>query len=458
MARLFPWCMFELFVLSYCQTERLQGRPLDIKREPPKKRGKYILIGVGVAVLGVTTVALGNLEQRAPSVDRATLWIDSVHRGTLTRQVRAPGTLTPEHIRYVVAVTSGRVEAYPSAQASPSTPATMILELSNPDVQLEMLNAQSSRHERRAELRDAANLARIAAARSRKARLRTRARCTATRSVNTRRSRRSPRRSSRRPTGSRAHDGRVWTQPRSALPREEQRLKVNSEAIDQQLRLARANIDRLNAILRVPAGSRRVHECARRARAASCFRSATGQQELQLGQWVLAGQTLATVAQPGKLKAVLRVPETQAKDVALGQKVDIDTRAGGGGANTGIVKGHVSRVDPTSVNGTVTVEVLFDGTTPAGARADLSVDGVIEIERLDNVLLRTAAGVWSGREHRWPVQARSGRQDGEPREREARSQLGQHDRDRQRSATERQGHRVRHVAVGQRRESPTPMT
>jgi len=111
----------------------------------------------------------------------------------------------------------------------------------------------------------------------------------------------------------------------------------------------------------------------------------TGQQELQLGQWILAGQTLATVAQPGKLKAVLRVPETQAKDVALGQKVDIDTRAGGGG-NSGVVKGHVSRVDPTSVNGTVTVEVLFDQATPNTARADLSVDGVIEIERLDNVL------------------------------------------------------------------------
>ena len=82
---------------------------MDIKREPPKKRGKYILIGVGVAVLGITTFMLSNLEARAPSVDRATLWIDSVQRGTMTRQVRAPGTLTPEHIRYVVAVTSGRV-------------------------------------------------------------------------------------------------------------------------------------------------------------------------------------------------------------------------------------------------------------------------------------------------------------------------------------------------------------
>ncbi len=165
---------------------------------------------------------------------------------------------------------------------------------------------------------------------------------------------------------------------------EQQRLKVNTEAIESQLRLARENIDRLNAILKfqmdrvasmkVPAGD-----------SGQLLSLGNGQTELQLGQWILAGQTLATVAQPGKLKAVLRVPETQAKDVALGQKVDIDTRAGGG-ANTGVVKGHVSRVDPTSVNGTVTVEVLFDGPLPPGARADLSVDGVIEIERLDNVL------------------------------------------------------------------------
>ncbi|HEX5074798.1 MAG TPA: HlyD family efflux transporter periplasmic adaptor subunit, partial [Gemmatimonadaceae bacterium] len=165
----------------------------------------------------------------------------------------------------------------------------------------------------------------------------------------------------------------------------EQQLKVQTDAISEQLRLARANIDRLTDILRfqqervasmkVPAGE-----------AGQLLSLGNGQQELQLGQWVLAGQTLATVAQPGKLKAILRVPETQAKDVALGQKVDIDTRAGGGGGNSGVVKGHVSRVDPAAVNGTVTVEVLFDEEAPKGVRADLSVDGVIEIERLDNVL------------------------------------------------------------------------
>jgi len=356
---------------------------LDIKREPTKKRGKYFLIGGGVVVLGVTTVMLGNLEARAPSVDRATLWIDSVQRGTMVRQVRAPGTLTPEHIRYVVAVTSGRVEALPIRPGVTVEPSTILLELSNPDVQLEMLNAQSSvtnaeqqyvtlktnlESQRLAQEATVANMRTLYG--------------NAKRDFTTFQALDEKKLASAQEVA-RAKDVMEETQNRLRI--EEQRLKVTSESIDQQLKLARANIDRLNAILkfqvervssmRVPAGE-----------SGQLLSLGNGQQELQFGQWVLAGQTLATVAQPGKLKAVLRVPETQAKDVAIGQKVDIDTRAGGGGANSGIVKGHGSRVDPTSVNGTVTVEVLFDQEALPGMRADLSVDGVIEIERLTNVL------------------------------------------------------------------------
>ena len=355
---------------------------MDIKREPPKKRGKYIMIGVGVAVLGVTTVALGNLEQRAPSVDRATLWIDSVTRGTMTRQVRAPGTLTPEHIRYVVAVTSGRVEALPIRPGVTVMPSSILLELSNPDVQLEMLNAQSAvtnAEQNYVTLKTSLESQRLAQE-SAVANART-AYANAKRQFETFKALDEKKLASAQEV---AQSKDVMDQTEKVYAAEQQRLKVNTEAIESQLRLARENIDRLNAILKfqmdrvasmkVPAGD-----------SGQLLSLGTGQQELQLGQWILAGQTLATVAQPGKLKAVLRVPETQAKDVALGQKVDIDTRAGGG-ANTGVVKGHVSRVDPTSVNGTVTVEVLFDQPTPASARADLSVDGVIEIERLDNVL------------------------------------------------------------------------
>jgi HlyD family secretion protein len=356
---------------------------MDIKREPPKKRGKYIMIGVGVAVLAITTVALGNLEQRAPSVDRATLWIDSVQRGTMTRQVRAPGTLTPEHIRYVVAVTSGRVEVLPVRPGVTVTPSTLLLELSNPDVQLEMLNAQSAltnAQQNYVTLQTSLESQRLGQE-SAVANART-AYSNAKRDFETFKALDEKKLASAQEV---ARTKDVMDQTEKVYASEQQRLKVNTEAIDQQLKLARENIQRLNAIvkfqlervasMKVPAGE-----------AGQLLSLGNGQQELQLGQWVLAGQTLATVAQPGKLKAVLRVPETQAKDVSLGQKVDIDTRAGGGGGNSGVVKGHVSRVDPTAINGTVTVEVLFDEDAPKGARADLSVDGVIEIERLDNVL------------------------------------------------------------------------
>jgi len=356
---------------------------MDIKREPPKKRGKYIMIGAGVIVLAVTTVMLGNLEARPPSVDRATLWIDSVQRGTFTRQVRAPGTLTPERIRYVVAVTSGRVEALPVRPGVTVTPSTQILELSNPDVQLEMLNAQSAvtnAEQNYVTLKTSLESQRLGQE-SAVANART-AYANAKRDNETFQALAAKNLASTQEVA-RAKD--VADQTQKQLVAEEARLKVSSDAIEQQLRLARENIQRLNAILRFQ--QERVASMKVLAGDSGQLLSlGTGQQELQLGQWILAGQTLATVAQPGKLKAVLRVPETQAKDVALNQRVDIDTRAGGGGANSGIIKGHVSRVDPTSVNGTVTVEVLFDQQAPPNARADLSVDGVIEIERLDNVM------------------------------------------------------------------------
>jgi HlyD family secretion protein len=356
---------------------------MDIKREPPKKRGKYIMIGVGVAVLGITTVALGNLEQRAPSVDRATLWIDSVQRGTFTRQVRAPGTLTPERIRYVVAVTSGRVEGLPVRPGVTVTPETVILELSNPDVQLELLNAQSAvtnAQQSYVTLQTSLESQRLQQE-SGVANART-AYGNAKRDYDTFKALEVKKLASDHEV---ARSKELLDETTKRLAAEEKRLKVNTDAIEEQLKLSRANIDRLNAILRFQqerVASMRVLA----GESGQLLSLGTGQQELQLGQYVLAGNTLATVAQPGKLKAVLRVPETQAKDVALGQKVDIDTRAGGGGNNSGIVKGHVSRVDPTSVNGTVTVEVLFDEPTPPTARADLSVDGVIEIERLEDVM------------------------------------------------------------------------
>ena len=115
---------------------------MDIKREAPKKTKRNVLIAVGVVALTATTLALSNLEARPPSVSRSELWVDSVQRGTMVRQVRAPGTLVPENIRYVAAVTAGRVEARPLRPGSRVTATTILLELSNPEVQLQALEAQ----------------------------------------------------------------------------------------------------------------------------------------------------------------------------------------------------------------------------------------------------------------------------------------------------------------------------
>jgi RND family efflux transporter MFP subunit len=144
-------------------------------------------------------------------------------------------------------------------------------------------------------------------------------------------------------------------------------------AMARQIALQRSEVERARAIAEF-----------QRARVASMSVRAPEDGVLQtlpleLGQWVVPGQVLATVAQPGRLKAVLRVPETQARDIVVGQPVDVDTR-------NGIAKGHVMRVDPSVQNGTVTVEVSLDGELPRGARPDLSVDGTIEIERLPDVL------------------------------------------------------------------------
>jgi hypothetical protein len=163
------------------------------------------------------------------------------------------------------------------------------------------------------------------------------------------------------------------TELATRLDVETRRLDLLTNAMGEQLEKARANVERLRAIARFQAD-----------RVAS-MRVLAGEDGVlqslnwELGQWVNPGQELARVAQPGKLKAVLRVPETQVKDVALGQKATIDTR-------NGLIAGRVMRIDPVSQNATVTVEVALEGALPQGARTDLSVDGVIELERLTDVL------------------------------------------------------------------------
>ncbi len=344
---------------------------VDIKREPPKKTKRNIMIGAAIAAVALITVFLSQLEARPPSVNRAELWVDSVVRSDMLREVRAPGTLVPERIRYVVAVTSGRVEAKPLTAGVTVKPSTMILELSNPDVQLEYLNAQravADAEQALVNLQTSLETG-VLTQQSQVAQTRT-LRAQALREADVFAALDKRGLSSANEV---ARAKELASELEARIKIEEQRLSVMQTAAVEQVRLAKTNLDRLRAIERFQ--RERVGSMKVMAGEDGVLQTLNG----ELGQWVLAGTVLATVAQPGRLKAVLRVPETLAPDVVLGQLTSIDTR-------NGIVSGRVMRVDPTALNGTVTVEVALEGALPRGARSDVSVDGTIQVERLQNVL------------------------------------------------------------------------
>ncbi len=344
---------------------------MDVKREPPKKTKRNVMIAGGVIALVVTTVALSNLEARPQGAARAEMWIDSVVRGEMVRQVRAPGTLVPEQMRYVAAVTAGRVEERPLRPGSPVTKNTVILVLSNPEVQLEALEAQ--RNLTQAE-QDFVTLKTTLESN----RLNQQGQVAQVRSLKAQAEREAAvmegldaKGLSSRNEVQRAKDAATELQVRLTV--EEKRLALLDGALGEQLEKARANVERLRAIARFQ------NERVASMRVLAGEDGVLQSLNWELGQWVNPGEELARVAQPGKLKAVLRVPETQVKDVVLGQRATIDTR-------NGFINGRVMRVDPMSTNATVTVEVALEGELPQGARTDLSVDGVIELERLTDVL------------------------------------------------------------------------
>lgn len=329
------------------------------------------MIAGGVIALVVTTVALSNLEARPQGAARAEMWIDSVVRGEMVRQVRAPGTLVPEQMRYVAAVTAGRVEERPLRPGSPVTKNTVILVLSNPEVQLEALQAQ--RNLTQAE-QDFVTLRTTLESN----RLNQQGQVAQVRSLKAQADREAAVMEGLDAKGlsspnevQRAKDAAAELQVRLTV--EEKRLELLDGALGEQLEKARANVERLRAIARFQ------NERVASMRVLAGEDGVLQSLNWELGQWVNPGEELARVAQPGKLKAVLRVPETQVKDVVLGQRAQIDTR-------NGIINGRVMRVDPVSQNATVTVEVALEGELPQGARTDLSVDGVIELERLTDVL------------------------------------------------------------------------
>jgi multidrug resistance efflux pump len=344
---------------------------VDIARQPVKNRRRFLYIGAAIAAVVITTVGLSRLKPAAPTVEAGTIWTDTVRKGQMVREVRGPGTLVPEQIRWISAVTPGRVDrvlVQPGATVSDST---LLLELSNPDVQIQSLQAQRELTAAQAEL--------VTLKTNLETQRLNQAGVVATTRADYRDAIRQANADSElvaKNLISTAEAGRTRDKAEEMTARlgiEEKRLAIMSDNLQSQLDVQQAQVDRLKAIAEFQ--RRQVESMVVRAGA----RGVLQELPMQVGQWAISGATLAKVVQPERLKAVLRIPETQAPDVAIGQTAAIDTR-------NGIVSGRVVRMDPASQNGTVTVDVTLDGALPKGARPDLSVDGTIEIERLPNVL------------------------------------------------------------------------
>jgi HlyD family secretion protein len=347
---------------------------MDVPRQgvAAKKRKRRILIISASAVgLLLATFALSRLKPAAPSVERSSVWIDTVKRGPMVRQVRGLGTLVPEDIRWIPANTEGSCEKILIWPGTKVESGDVILELTSPELEQSAKDAQLQAKAAEAEL------ATMRATLQREL-LDQESKTTAAHSAY------EQAKMERQTNDQLAKNGLVAElvyktskikeeecakgdeieQKRWAFSRDsiEPQLASKQAAVDQANQLAKLKLDQVEA-LHVKAGMAGVLQ----------------QLPVQIGQRVKVGDNLARVADPSKLKAQVKIAETQAKDIQPNQQAVIDTR-------NGVVKGHVKRVDPAVEQGTVTVDVAFDEELPKGARPDLSVDGTIELERLDNVI------------------------------------------------------------------------
>ena len=361
---------FDASMLENRVAARSQSR-MDVPRTPKPKRGRYAVYGGAGAILLIATVAVTQLKPAAPSVARSTVIIDSVRRGDMVREVRGPGTLVPEQVRWISAVTSARVERIVAQPGQTVEPNTVLLEMSNPDVQIQALQAQQALSEAQSRLVDlrvqleGSRLSQegaVATART--------VNVSAAQEKNAADTLLADRLISRFEYNNRKA---LAEESNTRLAVEEKRLQLMTRSVNTQLAVQERQIQRLQAIAAFQES--RVQALVVRAGEHGVLQELS----LQPGQWVNGGTPLAKVVQPGKLKAVLRIGETQARDVALGQTASIDTR-------NGIVTGHVSRMDPAAQGGTVTMDVSIDGPLPAGTRPDLNIDGTIQLERLRNIL------------------------------------------------------------------------
>jgi len=348
---------------------------LDIKREPPKQTKKYIALSAGLIGIVAVSVGIARLKPAAPPVEKGTLWFDTVKRGDMSRDVNAPGTLEPENPLNITALTSGRVEELPLRPGANVTPSNVLVVMSNPDEDIKKLQDEQT-------LNQAVGALAQLKTNLYQAILSQEGAVAAQRTVYNNAVRQAAVDDSL--AAKKLVAANDIAAARDAVIEAKQRLDIEQKRLDdmkssepQQIQLQQDQIESLKRILAEQ--EKRVASMKVTSPQAGQLQ-ALGNPPLELGQYVNAGTVVARVVQPGKLKAVLRVPENQAKDVVTGLPATIDLH------NNTTVRGHVTRTDPSSVLGTVTVEVALDDTLPTGTRSDLAVDGTIQIQKLHNVL------------------------------------------------------------------------
>jgi HlyD family secretion protein len=347
---------------------------MDIARPSNARQKRLRRAAYGVVILSAVlliTLGLSRLKPAAPGVERATVWIDTVKRGPMVREVRGLGTLVPENIRWIPATTMGRVERIVLRPGTTVSADAVILELSNPtldqelqDAKLKLKAAEAALVNLRVQmqndyLQQQASTASIEAD-SKKADLQAdvNQQLAAKDLVSTLVLKQS-----------KLDADQLAARYQMAV----KQLASHAESMPARLAVQQAEVDQARAIVQLK--QRQVDELHVRAGVAGVLQLVP----VDVGQQVSPGTNLARVADPSRLKAELKIAETQAKDVQIGQVAIIDTR-------DGMVDGRVVRIDPSVQNGTVTVDVAMEGPLPKAARPDLSVDGKIELERLNDVL------------------------------------------------------------------------
>jgi HlyD family secretion protein len=357
------------------------ARPASVVRKKKIRRAAYTTAAAVVIIL--ITIGVSQLKPAAPSVERSTVWIETVRRGDFTRQVRGAGTLVPENIRWISATTSGRVHRIVLRPGAKVTPDSVILELTNPDLEqqvndalLAYRSAQAALENRKTEL-ERALLTQQADVANIESQYNDAAMQLASDELLAKEGLVSQIQLKRSQFREADLANRLKTARRT--------LQMQTDGMKSQLAPQEADVEQRLAAYKLRQDQ--LGDLKVRARMDGVLQSVPVEEGAQVGP----GTNLARVADPTSLKAELRIPETQTRDLRIGQAAEVDTR-------NGVVKGRVSRIDPAAVGGTVGVDVTLEEDLPAGARPDQSIDGTVLLEQLTDVVFvgRPAIGQENG--------------------------------------------------------------